>query len=139
MATLYGTNSNKVYNSPVTVVPPGFFDATVRCTQDVYVGNVIAQNDVVVMGRLPKGAIPLFYHIASTVTFGATATIAIGIVGTTGKYRAAATLAAVSELGMVPAAASVALTAEEQIICTVAAAAGPSSGNLSLRMFYVFN
>ncbi len=91
--------------------------------------------------RLPRGARVVECALNTSVTFGATATIAIGIAGTVGKYRAAATLTAVDQWVTVAlnAAVGVALAAEEQIIMTVAAAALPASGRLVVRFDYVDN
>lgn len=91
--------------------------------------TTIAQNDTVALGTIPKGARVLGGRLRSGVTFGATATIAIGIAGATGKYKAAATFATVDQpvaFG-VAAGCAAALAADEDLILTVAAAAAPTS------------
>ena len=49
--------------------------------------------DTIAVARLPKGAVLRGARIMTSVTLGAS-TIAIGIAGTTGKYRAAAVFTA---------------------------------------------
>ena len=75
-----------------------------------------------------------------SVTLGA-ATLAIGISGATGKYRAAATLTTPDAwtVAALNAAMGARLSANEQWIMTVAAAALPASGRLLMRVLYVDN
>jgi len=65
-------------------------------------------------------------------------TIAVGIAGTVGKYRSAATYTTTDTWTELGAASTlgVELTAEEQLILTTAAAALPSSGTLMVRVLY---
>ena len=88
---------------------------------------------------VPKGARIVNIALNSSVTLGGTATLAIGITGTTGKYRAAATFTSTDQWVSVAlnAAMGVELTADEQIILTVAAAALPSSGRLLMEVSYL--
>ena len=74
--------------------------------------------------------------------------MAIGIVGTIGKYRAAAAIttadlwvgSGVATVGGgINGALGVRLTAAEQLIMTTASAALPASGRLLLRAIYVDN
>lgn len=91
--------------------------------------------------RLPRGARVVAAYINASVTMGGTATLAIGIAGATGKYRAAATYTSADTttwLGL-NAATMAPLTADEQILLTVAAAALPSSGRLVITFLYVDN
>ena len=69
---------------------------------------------------------------------GGTATLAFGISGSTGKYRAAATLTTTDSWVSVGlnAAMGVELAAAEQIIMTVGAAALPSSGRMVVLFVY---
>lgn len=91
--------------------------------------------------RLPRGARVLFLVLNASVSMGGTATLAIGIAGATGKYRAAATFTAVSTPTLVGLNATVGepLLADEQILLTVAAAALPASGRLVLSFVYADN
>lgn len=78
---------------------------------------------------LPIGFRFLFGMLTATATLGGAATIAIGITGTTGKYRTAAihTTANLPVLFGNAAARNAVLTAEETIRATYAAAALPSN------------
>jgi hypothetical protein len=87
---------------------------------------------------LPRGARVLFGYVNTSVTLGATATVAIGITGTVGKYRAAAVLTTADApvlLGL-NAITMAELQLPEQIIMTVAAAALPGSGRMVLGFLY---
>lgn len=89
--------------------------------------------------RLPRGARVICGFINASVTMGASATLAIGIAGATGKYRAGATYTSADTFTLLGlnAGLAVALTAEEQILLTVGAAALPSSGRLLIGFLYV--
>jgi len=87
---------------------------------------------------IPKGAHITGIRMMTSATLGSS-TIAIGIAGTAGKYRAAATFTtadAWTELGAASALFDE-LTADEQLIMTVAAASLPSSGRLLFDITYV--
>ena len=90
---------------------------------------------------LPKGALVWDARFNLSASAGGTATLAFGISGSTGKYRAAATYTTADTLtfSSLNAATMAVLSAEEQIIMTVAAAALPSSGRLLVGFLYVFD
>ena len=95
--------------------------------------------------------VPELYFKAGTVILdvafnlsasaGGTATLALGISGSTCKYRAAATLTTTDSWVNVGlnAAMGTALTSAEQWLLTVAVAALPSSGRMLIRVLYVDN
>ncbi len=91
--------------------------------------------------RFPAGAVILDVGFNLTASAGGTATLALGIAGTAGKYRAAATLTTTDQWvqSNLAAAVGVPLTAAEQWILTVAAAALPSSGTMLIRVLWVDN
>lgn len=96
-------------------------------------------SDTLVIGNLPAGATFCGGELVSDVTLGATATLAIGISGSTGKYRTAATFTATDTITPFGNALSMngsPLSAETQVIGTIAAASLPSSGNLTIFLFY---
>jgi hypothetical protein len=113
--------------------------ARVRCNLEVFTLATDAPGTYPIGAPIPIGARILEIGLNTSVTFGGTATVAIGITGATGKYRAAATLTSTDQWVNVAlnAAVGVPLTAEEQLIMTVAAAALPASGRLLIRVFYV--
>ena len=87
---------------------------------------------------VPKGARITGIRMMTTVTLGSS-TIAIGIAGTVEKYRAAATFTSANTWTEIGGAAALfdELTAEEQLIMTVAAATLPSSGRIIFEISYV--
>ena len=89
-------------------------------------------------GYLPVGARVLYGTLTTSASTGS-ATVSIGITGTTAKYKALAayTTADVPLVFGVTAGLNVALTAQEQIIATTGGAALPASGTLTLSLFYV--
>ena len=139
MATLYGAQMTKV--NAGTPTDPGFVDASVRTFLEVVTLASQATTDTVVVARLPKGAVLRGARIMTDTTLGGTATIAIGITGTTGKYRAAATFTATDTWEEIGQAADfhTALSAEEEVFITIAAAALPASGTLLVQFDYAFN
>ena len=99
-----------------------------------------ATTDTLVVGNLPAGATFAFGVITASATLS-TSTVAIGISGTTGKYRAAGTFTSADTPTLFGTAATIgatdpALTAEEQVFITIATAALPSSGTLVVDIYY---
>lgn len=97
-------------------------------------------SDTLALGNLPAGAVFAFGVITSTVSLG-TSTLAVGISGTTGKYRTAATFTATDTPTTFGNAAQVAqsdagLSAEEAVIGTIATANLPASGTLIVDLYY---
>lgn len=89
--------------------------------------------------RLPVGAVVVGGFISTSVTTGS-ATIALGITGSTDKYRAAGAITTAGANPIVlPHAAFLAtpLTAEENVFVTTASAALPASGSLKVELHYV--
>lgn len=99
-----------------------------------------ATTDTLVFGTLPAGATFAFGLITSSASLGASATLAIGIAGATGKYRAAATHTTPNVPALfglaAPVAAADPLSADEQVIGTIAAADLPAAGTLVVDIFY---
>lgn len=89
--------------------------------------------------KLPVGATVVGGLISTSVTTGS-ATVALGITGSTAKYKAAAAVTATTSAEIaIPHAGLLAdaLTAEEEIIVTSASATLPASGTLKVVMYYV--
>lgn len=101
-------------------------------------GNILNGDDLFI-GTLPAGCTPVAGFINSTVALGGTATVAVGIPGATGKYRAAAIQNSVGLIWFgIPAVANYTLGAvgDEQVFLTVAAANLPTSGILQVELLY---
>ena len=95
-------------------------------------------NDTIVIGVIPAGYAFAFGVLCSTVSLG-TSTIAIGIAGTAGKYRAAATFTAIDTptlYGLTANLSATALTASERQIITVTTANLPASGTLVVDQYW---
>jgi hypothetical protein len=103
-------------------------------------GAAITTADTLNICIQPAGSLHQFGIITSGVTLG-TSTLAIGIAGTTGKYRVAATFTAVNTPTIFGIAAILAnqtvLAGDERIIGTIAVASLPVSGeSLVIQMVY---
>ena len=109
----------------------------------VYQGSITmaaqATTDTIVYGVVPAGSFFL-YGIIDADTSTATATLALGITGTTGKYRAAAAFTTINTptlFGIAAASLSTAgLLATETQFVTIGTAALPGAGNLILQQFW---
>lgn len=97
-----------------------------------------ADGDTITLARVPAGYAFAYGVINASATLGASATVAIGVAGTAGKYRTAATFTAAAPtlFGNVAAVDDVPLTAAETVIMTVAVAALPSSGTCTVDLYY---
>jgi hypothetical protein len=106
-----------------------------RARIDLAAQAVVGIGETIDFFDLPPGFLPWFGFIHSSVTLGATATLAIGIAGTAGKYRAAAVFTTPDAPTLFGVAANLApLTAKERLIGTVGVAALPASGILIVGM-----
>jgi hypothetical protein len=96
-------------------------------------------SDTLLLGNLPAGATFAYGVLNTTATLGST-TLAIGVSGTAGKYRAAATFTSADTPTLFGTAANAGaaspLAAEESVIGTIAAANMPSSGTLVVDLYY---
>lgn len=95
-------------------------------------------SDILQLGNLPAGSVFAFGVINSTATLGSS-TLAVGVSGATGQYRAAATFTTANTptfFGLAAAESDVESTAETTVIGTIAGATLPSSGTLVVDLFY---
>jgi hypothetical protein len=116
--------------------------ANVRRLRGTFTLGTQTTSDTLVIGDLPAGA-TFAYGILTTSVSLATSTIAIGITGTTGKYRAAAVFTAVDTPTMFGPATQVgavdpALTNSENVFVTIAVASLPASGTLVVDLYYSY-
>lgn len=139
MAVLFGQQMTKLRVAPITTPDPGFVDATVRAFVEEITLATQTTSDTIEVARLPKGA-KLLYGILSTSVTLATAQIALGITGTTGKYRAAAVLTALlPEVFGANAGIGEPTAAEEIVFITISVASLPASGTLRVILVYTFD
>jgi hypothetical protein len=88
---------------------------------------------------IPKGARGVYHVLSVSATMGGVATLALGIAGNTGKYRAAATLTA-NETVKKATILDDELAADVEQFLTVAAAALPNGGEiLAVETFYTLD
>jgi len=139
MATYYSTELAGLYSTPV-VKPQGAsgYSSRLRRYRGTITLNTQTTSDTIIIGQIPAGEDFAYGVLTSTVSLGSS-TIAIGISGTTGKYRAAATFTATDTptlFGTTAQVAALALTAEEQIFITIGTASLPASGTLVVDLYF---
>lgn len=117
-------------------------EARLRVSRGSYTltGTAVTTADTLNIAIMPAGGLFQFGMISAGVTL-ATTTLAIGIAGTTGKYRAAAVFTSVDTPTPFGVASIMAnqtpLTGDERIIGTLAVASFPTTGqSLVIQMLY---
>ena len=139
MATTYATEIAGRNAVPATKADGGVMGGRVRRFRATITLAAQASGDDVVLAKVPAGHSFMFGVISSTVTL-ATATVAVGITGTTAKFKAAAVFTATDTPTFFGKTAAVAtgnkLTAEETVLLTVGTASLPASGTLVVDMYY---
>lgn len=139
MTVFYSQELTGIDSLPVVKPSAGQYGGGVFIYEASIVLASQATTDTIVVGVIPAGS-QYLYSILNTDTSLGSSTIAIGIVGTTGKYRAAATLTGVntpilSQL-VAPALNGAGLTATERQFITIAVATLPASGNLLYQAYW---
>lgn len=140
MATFYATSATDVFNTnPPVKASPETHGGRVRVLSDTLTYASQASGSTLVFGGgyLPKGA-RVLYGVLTTSASTGSATVSVGIAGSTAKYKALAayTTADVPLIFGVTAGLTN-TTADEQIIVTTGGAALPASGTLVVSLFYV--
>lgn len=137
MAVLYGTYTAPVGTTPRGNVSGAHQGARVRVYREtITLATQTTSDQIIIADNVPVGSTFLYGILTTTVTLG-TSTVAIGITGTTGKYRAAATFTAVDTPTLFGVTAGQApLTAAETVFITIATASLPASGTLTTALFY---
>jgi hypothetical protein len=96
-------------------------------------------SDTIVLANIPAG-FTFAYGVLTADTSSGSTTLAIGITGTTAKYKAAAAFTSTDTPTIFGKAAVVGaaseLSATETIILTLAAATAPSSGTLIVDLYF---
>lgn len=138
MATTYANEVAGFGTTPNTKPDGGIHGGRLRRFRASFTMAAQASGDDIVLAKVPAGYRFAFGIINASATMGASATVAIGVSGATGKYRTAAvfTAAAPTLFGNSIAADDDALTAEETVLLTVAVAALPGSGTAYVDLYY---
>lgn len=125
--------------TPPTKVGPHATGGVVRVISETFTYNTdaIASYNIT-GGLLPTGARVLDAYFVTSVSTGS-ATIALGISGSTGKYITAAAVTTANQrtVSINQAALLTEITTAEQLQLTVAAATLPASGTLRIVVMYV--
>lgn len=118
----------------------GAKERRIRATFDL-ADATFASGDTLVIGELPEGACFAGGMIDSSVSLGSS-TLAIGVSGSTAKYRAAATFTATdtpTAFGKASAMAQAPLAATETVFATVGTADLPAAGTLVISITYTLS
>ena len=140
LSTELGGSANQT-SAPVGYKPRAtVYGARLKRMRGTFTYNTQTTSDTLVVGNLPAGATFAFGMVTTSVSTS-TATLAIGISGTTGKYAAAAAYTSANAPTLFGTAATIgasdpALSAEEQVIVTIGTASLPGSGTLVVDLFY---
>ena len=119
MATKYGTNATILAApTPSTVLDTEKSGGRVKCLTEKYTGTTINSGDIIYMGKMPKGAIPLYGVLRYTGSD--TGALTVGYTGNTDALGAATALATTKTQVLYPDAAqmNVPLTADRDIYAT---------------------
>lgn len=138
MATFYSAELASFYSTPV-VKPSAANAVGGRMRRYTATVTLAAQttSDTIVVAQLPTGFDFAYGVLTSSVSLGSS-TVAIGISGSTGLYRAAGSFTAVDTPTLFGPAAQVKttpITAEQQVFITIGAAALPASGTLVVDLY----
>jgi hypothetical protein len=138
MAQTYASEVSGLSTTPTTMANGAVVGGRLRRFRATITLASQADGDTVVLASVPAGYAFAYGVINASATLGSTATVAIGISGTAGKYRAAAvfTAAAPTLFGVSTAVDDAPLSAAETVILTVGAAALPSSGTCIVDLYF---
>lgn len=137
--THYANEVTGVDSVPMVKSSGGMQGGRVRVWRASFTLAAQADGDSIVLAKIPAGHSFLFGIINASATLGATATVAIGVSGSTGKYRAAATFTAAAPtlFGVAGASDDDPLgSTGETVLLTIAAAALPGAGTCVIDLFY---
>ena len=137
MATLYSSEMDGLLNSvPVSLPSGGKVDGNVRVKRATITLASQTTSDTIVIAKAIAGEEFLYGTINNTVSLG-TSTLAIGVTGTTGKYKTAGTKTTTDTVAtFANVAAQTTLTADEEIFITIGTANLPASGTLVVDMYF---
>lgn len=138
MATLYATETAAYGTTPAGKAEGSSQGATLACFSATITLATQTTSDTIVLAKVPEGY--RFSHgIMTTGTSLGSATVAIGVAGTTGKYRAAATFTATNTPTMFGVATGVnaaVASGGETVFVTIGTASLPGSGDLRINLYY---
>lgn len=140
MTTTYAAEVAGISTIPTTKNNGGLQGGRVRRFRATVPYDGQASGDDIVLANVPAGYTFMYGVITASATAGASATIAIGVSGTTGKYRAAATFTTANTptlFGVASAMDDNPLSSGETVLATVGTAALPNSTDfLVVDLYY---
>lgn len=137
MANTYSTEAQLLQNQPKQYPNASYAGGRLRRFRNTITLASQADGDTITCQPIPAGHVFAFGILTSSVSLG-TSTIAIGVAGAAGKFRASAVHTATTPtlFGLSAPAAADFLTAGETPIVTNTTAALPSSGTLVVDFYY---
>lgn len=139
MVTTYSTEAQPALNTvPARRVDGSVWTARLRRFRATITLGGQGSGDDVVLFRVPAGSV-FAYGVLNTSTSLGTSTVAIGVAGTTNKYRNAAIFTAANSptlFGKTAEVSGAALAADTDVLLTIGAAALPGSGTLVVDMYF---
>lgn len=139
MVTTYSTEAQPALNTvPARRVDGSVWTARLRRFRATVALAGQANGDDVVLFRVPAGSVFAYGVLNTSATLG-TATIAIGVAGTTNRYKNAATFTAANVptlFGKTAEVSGAGLAADTDVLLTVGAAALPGAGTLVVDMYF---
>jgi len=139
MAETYATEIAGQSTSPVSMANGAVVGGRLRRYRATITMASQTTSDTIVLAVVPAGSAFAYGVIAQSASVGASATVAIGIAGATGKYRAAAVSTAVDApvvFGITAGMGAAALTAAETVFITIAVASLAASGTLVVDLYF---
>jgi hypothetical protein len=135
------TNALLVAANPPTKVGPHASGGKIKVVSETFTyASDSAASYAIGGGLIPAGARVLDAYFVTSVTTGS-ATLALGIAGTTGKYITAAAVTTANQrtVSVNQVALLTEITTAEQLLLTVASASLPASGTLRIVLTYVID
>lgn len=133
------TNALLVAANPPTKVGPHASGGKIKVVSETFTyASDAAASYAIGGGLIPAGARVLDAYFVTSVTTGS-ATLALGVSGSTSKYISAAAVTTANQrtVSINQAALLTEITAPEQLLLTVASASLPASGTLRIVLVYV--
>ena len=138
MVTTYSTEAQPALNTvPARRVDGSVWTARLRRFRATIALAGQGNGDDIVLFRVPAGSV-FAYGVLNTTASLSTSTIAVGVSGTTNRYKNAATFTATNAptlFGKTAEVSGAALAADTDVLLTIGAAALPGSGTLVVDMY----
>ena len=138
MTVFYSTELANYASTPVVkVASPAYGARLVRFRATITLASQTT-SDTIVVAVVPAG-FAFAFGIHTTDTSLGSSTVAIGVSGATGRYRAAAVFTATNTptfFGPAAAVADTGLTADATVFITIGAATMPASGTYVVDLFF---